>query len=138
MSTSALQTVADYIAEARILLQDTVATYRYSDASLVASLNLALQETRRLRPDLFVFSKEKPQVPYYTDAESGQTVPIEEHFRQAVLNGLVGYAIERDQEDIEDARATMFINLMRYMLTGEKPRSQQPRVVAQAAGGGGE
>ncbi len=138
MSTSALQTVADYIAEARILLQDTVATYRYGDDSLVSALNLALQETRRLRADLFVYSTSKPQVPYYTDAESGQTVPIEEPFRQAVLNGLVGYAIERDQEDIEDARATMFINLMRYMLTGEKPRSQQPRVVAGAQQAGGE
>lgn len=122
MQTSALERVSDYFTEARVLLQDSISPYRYSDVSLVQALNLALLETRRVRPDLFVYSK-TGQAQYFTSANSGQAVEIEQPFRQAVLNGMVGYAIERDQEDIEDDRAAMFIGMMRYMLTGEKPRS---------------
>lgn len=136
MSTSALETASDYITEARVLLQDRIAPYRYASDSLVSALNLALLETRRLRPDLFVY---KSAGPVYlnptTAAESVVAVDIEAPFRQAVLNGMVGYAIERDQEDIEDDRATMFIGLMRYMLTGEKPRSNANAVqVAKTTG----
>lgn len=129
MSTEALQLVSDYIVQARILLQDSISPYRYDDPSLVSALNLALQETRRLRPDLIIYNI-PPTVPYYTSAQSGAKVPIEQPFRQAVLNGLVGYAIERDQEDIEDNRVAMFISAMRYMLTGEKP-AQRPPSAAQ-------
>lgn len=128
MSTEALQKVSDYIVQARILLQDSIAPYRYDDPSLVSALNLSLQEVRRIRPDLIIYNT-PPTVPYYTSAQSGSNVPIEQPFRQAVLNGLVGYAIERDQEDIEDNRVAMFISTMRYMLTGEKPASRQQQQV---------
>lgn len=127
MSTEALEKVSDYITQARILLQDTISPYRYEDSSLVTALNLSLAETRRLRPDLIIYNK--PPVPqFFSSADSGSEVCIELPFRQAVLNGLVGYAMERDQEDIEDARIGMFLGTMRFMLTGEKPRSNKVAV----------
>lgn len=127
MSQSALETVSDYFTEARVLLQDVISPYRYDDTSLVNALNLALQETRRLRADLIIFNRGgRPQ--HFTSAESTQEVCIEEQFRQAVLNGMVGYALERDQEDIEDARAGMFLGTMRTMLTGEKPKTNKVAV----------
>lgn len=128
----ALKKVSDYIAEARVLLQDTIAPYRYDDASLVRALNFSLLEGRRLRPDLFVYFKCKDDgdVQYFDPSgdatEKGQTVNIEEQFRQAFLNGLVGFALERDQEDIQDARSNQFLSLMRYMLTGVQPATPAP------------
>jgi hypothetical protein len=47
----ALNTVRDYVSRCRVLLQDTVSTYRYPDVDLVESLNEGLLEMLRLRPD---------------------------------------------------------------------------------------
>lgn len=43
----------DVITEARRLLQDTTATYRYSDATMLGFVNQALKRTAYIRPDLF-------------------------------------------------------------------------------------
>jgi hypothetical protein len=50
---TALVTVADYVSDARVLLQDTVEPYRYADTELVTGLNFALMECRKQRIDLF-------------------------------------------------------------------------------------
>jgi len=51
----ALETVGQYLSEARRLLQDEYApSYRYPDRDLVEALNIGLLEARRLRPDLFL------------------------------------------------------------------------------------
>jgi hypothetical protein len=51
--------------ESRILLNDTVEPYRYTDSSLLAILNRGLQELARLRPDAFwdLFSVDDVIVP---------------------------------------------------------------------------
>lgn len=121
MSSSALETVADYLADARTLLQDTLEEFRYDNESLVTALNVTLLETRRLRPDLFIFSK-TGKVPFFTDAQD-QPVDIEEPFRLAVLHGIVGHALERDQEDIQDARAGAFLKIFNDLLLGVRPSS---------------
>jgi hypothetical protein len=54
-----LETVADYVDDARVLLLDQVQPYRYDDTSLLTALNVALLEGRRLRADLFVFNDRK-------------------------------------------------------------------------------
>jgi hypothetical protein len=46
-------TPAEIIAEARILLQDTRATYRYSDTILLGFVNQSLRRMAVVRPDLF-------------------------------------------------------------------------------------
>jgi hypothetical protein len=111
-----LETVSDYIRDARTLLLDTTQTYRYSDPSLLVAFNLALLEGRRLRPDLFVY-KYGNQVPVY-EAVSGAAVPIEPQFRKAFVYGLCSHALARDQEDVQDQRSNAFMDMMTAILVG--------------------
>lgn len=113
-----LETVADYLTDARVLLLDQFAPYRYDDPSLLTALNVALLEGRRLRADLFVFNDRKGgAVPAYVSNDT-TPVPIEPQFRLAFLHGIVGHALQRDQEDVQDRRAVAFLNVMSNILTG--------------------
>jgi hypothetical protein len=49
-----LDVITDYISQARILLQDTDQPYRYGTADLVSAFNIAVMESRRLRPDMWL------------------------------------------------------------------------------------
>lgn len=111
----ALDTVADYITDARTLLQDKVQPYRYDDASLITALNTTMLDTLRLRPDLFPLG-----VPSFTtdDITDDTLVQVEEPFRLAVEHGLMAHALTRDQEDIQDQKAATFFATFNYMLTG--------------------
>lgn len=112
-----LQTVDNYIKDARTLLLDKTFPFRYPDDSLLEAFNLAIQEGRRLRPDLFVF-KSSIRLPDYSQVD-GTIVPIEPQFRRAFVYGLVGHALLRDQDDVQDARANSFLSSMEYILTGQ-------------------
>jgi hypothetical protein len=114
-----LETVYDYVTEARTLLQDSVSPYRYDDDSLLAAFNVTLLSARGMRPDLFIFHHHA-QVPHFSEVASDR-VHIEPQFRLALLYGLVGHAILRDQEDVQDARAATYMQDFRAMLTGERP-----------------
>ena len=105
-----LNTVANYIAEARILLQDVFLPFRYDDPSLLTSINLALLEARRLRPDLFVYNDFDGQVQAFQNNDDTY-VDMEPQFRLALVHGMCGHALERDQEDIQDSRATSFLGM---------------------------
>lgn len=130
-------TVGGYIKDARTLLQDAVPPLRYSTVTLVAALNVTLLRARELRPDLFIgYLDNVPQ--YYvdetedallnnnpfpttepdTDTLYDQWVPMEQQFRPAFVYGLVGHAMLRDQEDVDDQRATNFIRQFEKMLIG--------------------
>jgi hypothetical protein len=111
-----LETVSDYITDARTLLLDTISPFRYDDKSLLIALNLALMEGRRVRPDLFVY-KHGNRVPHY-DSVSGAVVPIEPQFRKAFVYGLASHALARDQEDVQDQRSNAFMQVMMSILTG--------------------
>lgn len=114
-----LDTVNDYIVDARTLLQDTISPYRYDDPSLLTALNVALLESRRIRPDLFVFNdRHGGRVPAY-QINDNTLVPIEEQFRLGLLHGMLGHALSRDQEDVQDERAVWFLNVMANILTGK-------------------
>ena len=111
-----LETVKDYIGDARTLLLDRIPPYRYDDISLLVAFNLALLEGRRLRPDLFVY-RHGNSVPSYS-AVDGQKVNIEPQFRKAFVYGTVAHAITRDQEDVQDQRANSLMGVMNNILTG--------------------
>lgn len=130
-----LDTVADYISDARTILLDVIAPFRYDDASLLVAFNVALLEARRIRADLFVYAG--ATVPYFP-ANDTTPVPIEQPFRLAIVFGTVGHALARDQEDVQDARATTFMTLFNSILTGVRmPGIQAGRnPVAQASAGG--
>ncbi len=124
MST-AYATVTAYINDARTLLVDTIAPYRYDDPSLLVALNVALLEARRLRADLFIYATPDGSVPSF-DANSNQPINIEEQFRLAIVHGLVGHALERDQEDIQDNRATAFLKVFNEILVGVRTTGLAP------------
>lgn len=123
--SSALDTIDDYIDDARVLLQDTVSPYRYDDTSLVVAMNVTLLEARRLRADLFLYNRygsgQKGVQSF--QAVDGTKVQMEEPFRLAILHGMVAHVLERDQEDIQDARAGAFMAIFNTMLVG---RTGQP------------
>jgi len=119
---STLDTITDYINDCRTLLLDTVQPYRYSDASLVIAMNVTLLEARRLRADIFVYNKlvNGQKVPSFI-ANDGTQLVMEEQFRLALLHGMMGHALQRDQEDIQDERAGAYNKIFNDMLLGVRP-----------------
>jgi hypothetical protein len=114
--STTLDTVEDYIADVRVLLQDNIQPYRYDDPSLLAAFNSSLLEARRIRADLFVY-RHNEGVPNFSTVDS-EEVHIEPAFRLAFVYGTVAHALMRDQEDIEDARASSFRAAFNTMLIG--------------------
>ena len=113
-----LATVVDYVNDARTLLQDKVIPYRYDDPSLLIALNITMLEARRLRADLFVFNLEtRGQAQAFTEVDDTY-VAIESPFRLAILHGLCAHALKRDQEDVQDIRATTFLGMFNAGLIG--------------------
>ena len=103
----ALDTVADYITAVRALLQDTIETYRYSDADLIAALNYGILEMRRLRPDL-LSSYFATSLPTYS--ASGDYVDVDPQYRMSLVYYIAGHLQLRDDENTQDARAAIFLN----------------------------
>lgn len=126
---SALETVSDYISDARTLLQDTISPYRYDDPSLIVAFNVTLLEARRVRADLFVFNH--THVPSYTIVDT-EEVCMEQPFRLALVYGTCAHALARDQEDVQDARAAAFMRLFYEILLGVRVAGLAPQ--AQQAG----
>jgi hypothetical protein len=104
----ALDTVADYVAEARVLLQDLIETYRYPDADLVSALNMGIMTARRLRPDLFLNATTLPSF-VEADIAAATEFDMDEQYRVPFVYFMVGHAQLRDEEDTQDARAGAFI-----------------------------
>ena len=114
-----LETVQDYVTDIRTLLQDVIQPYRYDDPSLLTAFNVSLLEARRLRPDLFVYTHHE-KVPSFKIVDNSE-VKIEPPFRLAFVYGSASHALARDQEDVQDARASSFMATFVEMLTGVKP-----------------
>lgn len=103
---SALDTVAKMVANARILLQDTVVPYRYPDANFIAWMNDAIFEARRLRPDLFLPTFAIAEITTLTDSLAW----IEPMYRPAFVYYLAGKMQMIDDEGVSDARAAALLN----------------------------
>lgn len=61
--------VSEVIAEVRVLIQDTVTPYRYSDADMLGFVNKTVRRISQIRPDLFSvndFVPTQPNVVYQT------------------------------------------------------------------------
>lgn len=115
-----LNTVQDYVTEARTILQDIVGDiYRYDDPSLLRALNITLLEGRKERADLFVFNRKVRGQTQAFKVVDDTKVNMEAPFRSYFLYGMVGHALIRDSEDYQDARATSFLSLFRFGLTGK-------------------
>jgi hypothetical protein len=107
----ALDTVGQYLEEARRLLQDEISPYRYPDDDLVDALNIGLLEARRLRADLFLplFEIEwfDPTVAIATT--KAKPVTFDPMYRQALVYYICGRAQLRDDEPTTDQRASAML-----------------------------
>ncbi len=99
-----LDTVQKIIDAARILLQDTVAPFRYPEADFIMALNDSMLEARRLRADLFLDNT----IPFFANA--GDTFSIEAMYRTAFTYYVAGKIQLVDDEVSQDQRATVFLN----------------------------
>jgi hypothetical protein len=113
----ALETVEDYIDATRFLLQDTVVTYRYSDANIVRGLNLAITELVRLRPDLYFRLLRDEDPPVYSESQPDDEVDVDIKHTMPVLYFMVGHAQLSDEEDVQDQRAVALITKFTQQIT---------------------
>ena len=115
--TESFTKLGDLLDQIRILLQDTDLTggeYRYSDASIVANLNMGLLEMYRIRPDIFL--ELGLAVPTYNDADKAAEVGIEPQHVPALIYYAVGMTQLRDDEGTQDNRASSFLGKFTSML----------------------
>lgn len=98
----ALETLGQYLEEARTLLQDKHEPYRYTTDELVEALNIGLAEARRLRADLFL---PRGDVPYFAPTDTNRKVPLNIMYRSTLAYYIVGRAQLRDDENTTDQRA---------------------------------
>jgi len=110
----AFETVGDYLTTARVLLQDTVEPYRYSDASLIVAFNLAIGEARSMRPDMFVATR-GATLPVFT--ATSDSVTVDPQYHSAFVYYICGHAQLRDDEATQDTRAAGFLGKFVSRLT---------------------
>ena len=114
----ALDNVADYIRDARVLLQDQVTPYRYADFDLVNALNIAVTEAARIRPDLyFKLLRTGGSLPVYSTSSTGTAFAVDQRYKISFLYYIVGQAQLRDDENTQDARASGLMNKFVAQLT---------------------
>lgn len=104
---------SDIIAQARVLLQDSVSPYRYSDAELLVGANDAVKTIRKVRPDIF-YGKYKVAI---SDAALTDTFPIGEEYKMAVRDFVVAHGQLRDSEDASSSKAALFMELFAKGMT---------------------
>lgn len=108
------QTILD---DARDLLQDTEAPFRYTDAVLIRILNRALRELAKLRSDAYweLYSRNSLNVPEIAEEPAGEQVsldtnfPLDAMFYSPLVAYVVGSAEITDDEYADDGRAAMLL-----------------------------
>lgn len=113
---AALETVAQYLTEARRLLQDERTPYRYPDKDLVDALNIGLMEAKRLRADLFLPVFTIPYADTSGTINTAYKVPMDPMYRSALVYYMVGRAQLRDDEPTVDQRAGAFLQKFQAQL----------------------
>lgn len=115
------RTVGQVISQARILLQDSnnAATggYRHSDNDLAFLVSEAVQEARRLRPDLFITYGLDVAIPVYTSGDLSTNLPLPDIYFTPIINLVVGRAQLREDEFSSDGRAATLMTLFSASLT---------------------
>ena len=113
--------ISDALTRVREILNDEDSDeYRYSDESLIGILNVAILETRGLRPDAFVFGE---AIPMYTVDDLEADFPIPLTFYSAVTYFVAGYAELRDDEFTENGRAMLLMQKFRTDIKGDPPQA---------------
>lgn len=102
-----LDTVGEYVSEARALLQDTATVKRYADTALKFALAMGVSQIKRVRPDLFIGITVPVLASTTVDT---QALALDEPYRMALLSFVVGYVNLREEEGGNEQRAAMFMS----------------------------
>jgi len=113
---AALETVGQYIAEARVLLLDEVVPYRYADKELVSALNIGMLEAKRIRADLFLPAFATPYTDESATIDMATKVKMDPMYRPALLYYVIGRMQLRDDEPTVDQRAGAFLQKFEQQL----------------------
>jgi hypothetical protein len=133
------RTVTEYIAVARLGLQDGVSPYRYTDQTLLTALDIGVKEMSRIRPDMFLDLKYQQPLrkgdtddglpPTYTPADiatnsdgsynpsKGTLVPVPSKYVSALDWFINGWTQFLDVTDTQDQRAQGFMAKFQAHLT---------------------
>ena len=99
--------VGEIIAQVRDVLQDLdTDDIRYPTSSLIRALNLAVLQTRGLRPDYFVGTFTTP-IPRITS--EGEDIPLPDELLGPLVQYVAGWAEMRDDEFTIDSRAAILL-----------------------------
>ena len=133
-------TVTAYVVSARNRMQDRVAPYRYTDDQIIDALNVAMEETQRLRPDIFLDLKYQQKIQpndiddgfissYYTsnditfdgsnnyDPTNGPLVPIPSRYNDPIIWYIGAHLQFLDIDDTEDTRGIAFLSKFMQRMT---------------------
>lgn len=113
-----MSTISDVVTQTREQIQDVSEPYRRADSVLIGYLNNALQEVKRLRPDLLLSLNFV--VPTITEADitAGTAFPISEMYFPAVVEYVSGFAEMSNDEFALDGRAIALLNRFSQKLLG--------------------
>lgn len=134
-------TVTDYVISARNRMQDKIQPYRYSDGQIIDALNVALQETQRVRPDIFLDLKYQQKIQpndldegfisqYYNTTDivvdstgsiytpaQGTMVPIPSAYNDPIIWYIGAHLQFLDVDDTQDQRGIAFLTKFIQRLT---------------------
>lgn len=111
--TAVPRTILDAVTDARRIVQDVDTDFqRHSDDKVVAYLNHALSDARRLRPDLFLpnYLSNPPTLYTAADLVSPPNFPIDENYYTAIVEYMAGFIGLGDDEFAQDNRAAALLN----------------------------
>jgi hypothetical protein len=126
MSSFAVKTIDDVLTEARLMVNDAIAPFRNTDATLVAYLNSGLRQLYTLRPDAFIgnFSTgilSANAIPTYDEADLGTSTAFPADDRM-FFNPVVAYVAARielgDDEFTDNSRSTQLFAAAVQQLQG--------------------
>lgn len=122
------KSIDDALREARAIINDSEAPFRYDDALMLRIMNTAFRELYTLRPDAFVgnFTSgalSANSMPDFTEDDLEQTpetaFPCDDRlFFSPVVTYVAGKADLSDDEFANDNRAMTLINAFRAQLIG--------------------
>ena len=113
------RTILDAVTQTRQIVQD-VDGDRHSDDKVVAYLNNAMSDARRLRPDLFLPDYLNNTPVLYTAGDLVGTppdFPIDEGFFTATVEYMAGFVGLGDDEFAQEGRAVALLNRFTQKLT---------------------
>lgn len=113
------RTLAAAIKQVRYDLQDEDASnYRYGDERLVDTLNMALLDIWRLRPDLFLAANWTLVEYTVVNLTDGTVLPIADIYFSVVTKLIVGYVQLENDSVAPDSKAALMLGTARTELQG--------------------